>query len=98
MNAPIADPTSDYISLVLNPVIVHAPQLFASSDSHAAMTILESDPAAYRWQEGQEILIFTFTTAGNYQETVTLLENSDPFLLTNSMEINLGNYISILGQ
>jgi hypothetical protein len=55
-----------------------------------------SDFAAYPWQTGQAIQVFSFANSGSYQGSLGLMENCDAFM-NNSRNTNPGNQIAILG-
>lgn len=55
-----------------------------------------SNFAAYTWQAGQEVPVFSFANSGSYQGALGLMENCDAFI-RNSLNTNPGNQIAILG-
>jgi gliding motility-associated-like protein/uncharacterized repeat protein (TIGR01451 family) len=54
------------------------------------------------YTSGQEINLFSFDATGSCNGTINLINNSDPFMPsqttgTNSLNLNVGNYISTIG-
>lgn len=53
--------------------------------------------SAFQWTANTEVKVFTLSNTGACLGGVTLLENSDAFMLPNSMGTNPGNQIDIFG-
>ena len=50
------------------------------------------------YKEGEETVLFTFTTKGECNGTLYLMEADDPFLAPNSLNVNVGNQITTFGS
>ena len=61
------------------------------------LSFVGGGPEVFHWQANQEVKVFSFQNKGPCLGVLTLLTNTDPFMLPNSSGTNPGNQIAIMG-